>query len=169
MHLKLYNYTFMNSRDERIELIRKIILEEAIHSQDELQIRLKEEGCDVTQATLSRDLKFMKMIKVSDSENGYIYRLSGGGAVKASAANESIGGNYLASNIIGIDFSGNLGVLKTLPGNASSAAILIDKANAKEILGTIAGDDTVLLIMREGITSDDVIEVLKSIIPGLLS
>jgi transcriptional regulator of arginine metabolism len=158
----------MKSRDERIELIRKIISGERVSSQDELQLRLKEEGYDVTQATLSRDLKFMKVIKVSDSEIGYIYRLSEKGTGSVAVNNAQTGGNYLAANVVGINFSGNLGVLKTSPGNASSVAIMIDKANAKELLGTIAGDDTVLLIMREGVTSGDLMEILKSIVPGLL-
>jgi transcriptional regulator of arginine metabolism len=157
----------MRSRAERIKLIRKIISEEVVSNQDELQLRLKEEDCEVTQATLSRDLRFMKVVKVSDSEIGYIYRLSDKGAIKDTVKDEQTGSNYQVNNILGIDFSGNLGVLKTLPGNASSVAILIDKANTKEILGTIAGDDTVLLIMREGVKSDEVMEILKSIIPGL--
>ena len=157
----------MKSRDERIGLIKKVVSEGAVHSQDELQLKLKVVGCEVTQATLSRDLKFINVIKVSEPEIGYIYRLSGNGASKASAGTESIERNYLSNNIISIDFSGNLGVLKTLPGNANSIAILIDTANSRELLGTIAGDDTVLLIMREGVTPGEVIDVVKSVIPGL--
>jgi transcriptional regulator of arginine metabolism len=166
---KLYNYTFMKSRSERIRLIKKIVSEEVISSQDELQIRLQEHGYDVTQATLSRDLKELHIIKVSDSEAGYIYRFSGNGASDQQSKEETLHGNIVANGVLGVEFSGNLGVVKTMPGYASGIALMIDKSNSKELLGTIAGDDTILLIIREGVGQSDVIQALKAAMPELES
>jgi transcriptional regulator of arginine metabolism len=159
----------MKNRSQRIQLIKQIISEEVISSQDELQIRLQELECDVTQATLSRDLKSIHVVKANDAKNGYIYRLSGndnpGGMTGVSVSRL----DFMADGVVGIEFSANLGVIKTLPGYANSVAIMIDKVNPYEILGTVAGDDTILLIMREGIGRSDVIQVLKSIMPKLES
>lgn len=157
----------MKNRAERIELIKRIVSEEVISNQDELQLRLKELGSEVTQATLSRDLKLMQVVKVNEGKNGYVYRLPPESA-GVSAEKQQLGQNFWANTVTGIDFSGNLGVLKTLPGYANSIAILIDKFNASELLGTVAGDDTILMIMREGVTRDEVIEVLGKILPGVM-
>ena len=157
----------MKNRSQRIQLIRTIISEEVISSQDELQIRLEERGCEVTQATLSRDLKSMHVIKASDEKKGYVYRLSGNDLTSGQIASAVLQRDFMADGVVGIEFSANLGVIKTLPGYANSVAILIDKVNPYEVLGTVAGDDTILLIMREGIGRSDVIQVLKSIMPRL--
>lgn len=159
----------MKNRSQRIQLIKKIISEEVICSQDELQIRLLERGCDVAQATLSRDMKSLQVMKVSDAKKGYIYQLAGNNAGNQQTMTEISRLDFIADGVVGIDFSGNLGVIKTLPGYANSVAIMIDKANPSEILGTVAGDDTILLIMREGIGRNDVIRALKTIMPKLES
>jgi len=159
----------MIDRSQRIQMIKEIISEEVISSQDDLQIRLQELGCDVTQATLSRDLKSLQVMKVSDVKSGYIYRLAGNGPVSQPNNLEASRLDFIADGVVGIDFSGNLGVIKTLPGYANSVAIMIDKANPFEILGTVAGDDTILLIMREGVGRNDLIQALKNIMPKLES
>ena len=156
-------------RSQRIQLIKRIISEEVISSQDDLQVRLLELDCDVTQATLSRDLKSLQVMKVSDVKSGYIYRLADNNTVNQQNNPDSSRLDFLADGVVGIDFSANLGVIKTLPGYANSVAITIDKANPFEILGTVAGDDTILLIMREGIGRNDVIQALKIIMPKLES
>ena len=158
---------FMKNRDQRIQLIKKIISEEVISSQDNLQIRLLEKGCDVTQATLSRDLKSLHVMKVSDTTNGYIYRLAGSDMGNQQDNSDVSRLDFLADGVVGIEFSANLGVIKTLPGYANSVAIMIDKVNPYEILGTVAGDDTILIILRDGIGRSDVIRVLKRIMPKL--
>jgi len=156
-------------RSQRIQMIKTIISEQIISSQDDLQIRLLELGCDVTQATLSRDLKSLQVMKVSDVKSGYIYRLADIGPVNQQSNSETSRLDFLADGVVGIEFSANLGVIRTLPGYANSVAIMIDKANPFEILGTVAGDDTILLIMREGIERNDVIQALKTIMPKLES
>jgi len=159
----------MKNRSERIQLIKTIISEEIIASQEELQIRLLDQGCDVAQATLSRDLKTMQVMKVSDAKKGYIYRLGGTNTGNQQSVSELSRLDFIADGVVGIEFSGNLGVIKTLPGYANSVAIMIDKANPFQILGTVAGDDTILLIMREGVGRNDVIQALKTIMPKLES
>ena len=156
-------------RSQRIQMIKTIISEQIISSQDDLQIHLQELGCDVTQATLSRDLKSLRVMKVSDVKSGYIYRLADIGPVNQLRNSETSRLDFLADGVVGIEFSANLGVIRTLPGYANSVAIMIDKANPIEILGTVAGDDTILLIMREGVGRNDLIQALKSIMPKLES
>jgi len=157
----------MKDRSQRIQMIQKIISEEVISSQDDLQIRLQELGCDVTQATLSRDLKSLQVMKVSDVKSGYIYKLAVNNTIIQQRNSETSRLDFLADGVVGIEFSANLGVIKTLPGYANSVAIMIDKANPIEILGTVAGDDTILLIMREGVGRNDVTQALKNIMPKL--
>ena len=80
---------------------------------------------------------------------------------------EQIRVNYLADGFKDLRFSGNLAVLRTLPGYASSFAAVIDRADSWEILGTVAGDDTILIIQREGISKADLINALINIMPNL--
>ena len=138
------------NRTQRQLEIRRIIQNESVHSQEELLVKLKSKGFDLTQATLSRDLKEMQVAKIPHPARGYTYTLPNG--ENEISENEKNRVNYLADGFKDIQFSGNMAVLKTQPGYASSIAAVIDKANSWEILGTIAGDDTILIIMKEGIS-----------------
>ena len=160
----------MKNKVERFELIKKIISSEVISNQDDLQLRLLSMGMEVTQATLSRDLKSLQVIKVSDAKVGNIYRLPSYEMLHPHEheANASRMG-FLADGVLGMEFSGNLGVIKTLPGFAPSTALAIDESGCKEILGTIAGDDTILVVMRDGVGRNDVIRALVGIMPNLES
>lgn len=158
----------MKNREERFELIKKIISSEVISNQDDLQLRLHSMGLEVTQATLSRDLKSLQVIKVSDAKAGYSYRLPTN-IVGLPTENESNSSrrNFLADGVLGISFSGNLGVIKTLPGFAPSTALAIDESGCTEIIGTIAGDDTILVVIRDGVGRNDVTRALVEIMPKL--
>jgi transcriptional regulator of arginine metabolism len=136
-----------------------------MHSQDELLLELKQKGFDLTQATLSRDLKILQVAKLSHPVKGYVYVMPEDGQSVKQAEQTRV--NYLADGFKDLLFSGNLAVLKTMPGYASSIAVIIDQANTWEILGTIAGDDTILIIQREGISKNDLMEALISIMPKL--
>jgi len=155
----------MKNRTKRQLAIKQVILNGRISSQDELLRIMKDQGYELTQATLSRDLRILKVAKVSDQALGYIYVIPEG--VNIESQRESSRINYLADGFIDIQFSGNLAVIKTMPGYASSLAVVIDNAQPYEIIGTIAGDDTILIIMREGITHSDLINGLILIIPKL--
>ena len=154
----------MKNKVQRQLEIRKVIQKGNVHSQDELLNLLKLKGFDLTQATLSRDLKVLQVAKFPHPVKGYVYTVPEMGNTQTVHQSRV---NYLADGFQDIQFSGNLAVVKTLPGYASSIAAVIDKAGIWEILGTIAGDDTILLIQREGITRQDMIEALISVMPKL--
>jgi transcriptional regulator of arginine metabolism len=136
----------MHMRIERLKTIKDIIKNTQIGSQENLAEELDTRGFHVTQATLSRDLKFLKVGKIPDTAGGFNYSLP-----KAESAKETAAGFYqdLERGCIAIGFSHNLGVLHTMPGHANSAAFALDNLEFDEILGTIAGDDTVLIILKE--------------------
>jgi transcriptional regulator of arginine metabolism len=155
----------MKNRFKRQIEIRKVIQKGDVHSQDELLVELKGMGFDLTQATLSRDLKEMQVAKVPHPAKGYVYVLPEGEKAKITPVQSRI--NYLADGFRDLRFSGNLAVLRTQPGYASTIAAVIDKSDPWEILGTVAGDDTILIIMKEGISKTDLINTLVTIMPKL--
>ncbi|MCG8453036.1 MAG: ArgR family transcriptional regulator [Spirochaetales bacterium] len=152
----------MNGRDARLKSIRSIIAEERISSQDQLLQKLGDMGVTITQATLSRDLKVLKVAKVPDVGGGYHYALSENEGESLKGYIEDFKRGYLS-----ISFSRNLCVIRTLAGHANSVAIALDRLAFPEILGTIAGDDTILLIIREDITQADVLSRLESLVGEL--
>ena len=155
----------MKDRFKRQVEIRKVIQKGNIHSQDELLAELKANGYDLTQATLSRDLKEMQIAKMPHPAKGYVYVFPEGETKTNATVQSQV--NYLSDGFRDLRFSGNLAVLRTQPGYASSIAAVIDKANSWEILGTIAGDDTILIIQKEGISKLDLINALITIMPNL--
>ncbi len=152
------HYT-MNQKTQRLATIRKIIRSEMIGSQEELIARLDECGIKITQSTLSRDLKFMNVAKVPHKNKGYIYVLPN------AAQHESNISSNISDNITSLTFSGNLGVLKTKSGYASAISVPIDNIDCPAILGTIAGDNTVLIVLREDANRNQVVEALLHIFP----
>lgn len=155
----------MKSRLQRQVEIRKVIQEGNVRSQDELLVELKSKGFGLTQATLSRDMKEMQIAKVPHPAKGYVYIFPEGETKTLTRDQNQV--NFLTDGFRDLRFSGNLAVLRTQPGYASSIAAVIDKANSWEILGTIAGDDTILIIQKEGISKLDLINALITIMPNL--
>jgi transcriptional regulator of arginine metabolism len=155
----------MKNKTERQLEIRKIIQKGNVRSQDELLGELKLKGFILTQATLSRDLKNLQVSKIPHPVKGYVYSIPASAKVADSTEQSRV--NFLSDGFKDIQFSGNLAVLRTMPGYASSIAAVIDRASPWEILGTVAGDDTILIIQREGISKADVVNVLIQIMPNL--
>ena len=151
----------MNQKTQRLSIIRKIIRSEYISSQEELITRLQECGVQVTQSTLSRDLKFMHVAKVPHKEKGYIYVLPN------SPRNDLVVSTNITDNITDIAFSGNMCVITTKPGYASAISVPIDSRGISDVLGTIAGDNAILLILREGFDMDNLMEQLYILFPSL--
>ena len=149
----------MNQKTQRFATIRKIIRNELISSQEELIARLRECGVEITQSTLSRDLKYMNVAKVPHKDKGYIYVLPN------TVQHDANVSSNISDNITGLTFSGNLGILKTKSGYASAISVPIDNLDSPDILGTIAGDNTVLLILREEANRGQIIESLVRIFP----
>jgi transcriptional regulator of arginine metabolism len=133
----------MKQRTDRLTTIREIISSKVIGSQDELNEILKIKGYDITQATLSRDLKYLKCYKTPVAGGMYKYALPG------MPAHVQISSVFENNAIVSIEFSGHMAVVKTQPGHAGAIAYNIDSSADSNILGTIAGDDTILIILRE--------------------
>ena len=121
-----YNTKTMRNKTKRLISIRKLIENEQICSQEELLFRLKEMGVEATQSTLSRDLKFMRVAKIPHKDKGYIYIIPE--SIQSEQAEEKAAA-MVTDAIFNIDFSGNLAVLKTLPGYAKAVTVLIDNEN----------------------------------------
>lgn len=151
----------MNSKTQRLSIIRKIIRAEYISSQEELIARLEECGVQVTQSTLSRDLKFMQVAKVPHKEKGYVYVLP-----NSSIADHQISTN-ITDNIMQISFSGNMCVITTNPGYASAISVPIDSKGIPEVLGSLAGDNTILLVLREDFSKSRLMAELTMLFPSL--
>ena len=155
----------MKNRNERLMEIRRLIGNRNISSQEELMKMLEKQGYEMTQATLSRDLKYLKVAKMPDDREGYVYILPD----KDQAVEEAEYSGKGLSGLISLDFAQGMAILRTLPGHAGSIAYTLDNLGAYEIAGTIAGDDTILLIPRDGVSRSDLANLLKIRMPGLVS
>jgi transcriptional regulator of arginine metabolism len=154
----------MNLKIDRQNQIKRIILDNKITSQDVLLESLRKSGYELTQATLSRDLKELRVGKVADSSKGNVYVLHE--QLQPNTQPAAIPALPLNS-VLSIVFSHHLGIIRTFPGFASTVAISVDSARLAEICGTIAGDDTILIIPREGYTRQEVLRALGTVIPGI--
>ena len=125
---------------------------------------LRKEGFTLTQATLSRDLKQLKVAKAASMNGKYVYVLPNETMYRRSHKPLSAGEMLSNPGFLSINFSGNLGVIKTRPGYASSIAYNIDNSNVPEILGTIAGDDTIIIVLREGVDHNALIDGINDIV-----
>ncbi|MDE5552612.1 MAG: hypothetical protein K2M03_04990 [Muribaculaceae bacterium] len=157
----------MKNRKKRVELIVELIRNNCIPSQEELVRLLAERGFHVTQATLSRDLKMLHTTKVPTDRGTYVYVLPDSNSLKdklLTVGQLETNANY-QSGFISLEFSGNIAVIKTRNGYASGLAYDIDMSNPPEILGTIPGTDTIFAVLREGLSRQEAIEVLKRFLP----
>lgn len=153
----MYKYSFievldMAKKSVRHIKIREIISNEKIETQDELVKRLNEYELNVTQATVSRDIKELQLIKVPTPAGQYVYSLPND---RKYHPLEKLG-RYLMDSFVNIDGTDNLLVLKTLPGNAQSIGAILDQIDWEEVLGTICGDDTCLIICRDDAASEKI-------------
>jgi len=140
-----------------------IISSRELGSQEELLNALGNEGIRVTQATLSRDLKQLKVAKAATLRGNYVYVLPNDTMYKRVSTPGNIREMMTASGFISINFSGNMGIIKTRPGYASAIAWNIDSSDIPQILGSIAGDDTIFIVIREGVSHKEVTDAIKQI------
>ena len=150
-------------KTKRLLAIERIISDEEIASHEVLLKKLKGRGFSCTQATLSRDLRQLGAGRIPDGRGGYRYFLP-----ESNATSQVSEGRVQVLPAIRdiVDAKGLL-VIRTIPGNASNTAFYIDNTNRFEIAGTIAGDDTILVIPRDGITNNQVHDCLEIVLPGL--
>jgi len=157
----------MKTKNNRLEAIRLIISSQQLGCQEELMNALQKEGFTLTQATLSRDLKQLKVAKASTLRGNYIYVLPNETMYKRVSTASSIKEMMRVPGFLSINFSGNMGVIKTRPGYASSIAYNIDNGNLPQILGTIAGDDTIFIVVKDGTPPQEVVEALSKVVPNM--
>ncbi|BBH21100.1 arginine repressor [Paenibacillus baekrokdamisoli] len=136
--------------------IRELINHSVIETQDELVEGLREEGFQVTQATVSRDIKEMQLIKVPAEDGRYKYSMPQEQRVNPIYKLK----RTLTDHFVHIDFTDNLVVMKCLPGTANAIGAMIDNMEWTEVMGTICGDDTILIICRTKIQSAEVVDRL---------
>ncbi len=154
----------MKERTSRLKAIRNLIKNNSIKSQEELLGLLTKDGYEVTQATLSRDLKLLKVGKMSDGHEGYLYALP---SEEESRENESIFVQDFMRGYVSIEWNSSTVVIKTFSGQANSVANALDSLNMHEILGTVAGDNCIFASLRHGTTGEQFMSALKKHIPNL--
>ena len=157
----------MKIKNSRMEALKMLISSNELGSQEEVLQALKREGFKITQATLSRDLKQLKVAKAASMNGKYVYVLPNETMYKRVNKPLSAIEMTRTPGFISINYSGNIGVIKTRPGYASSIAYNIDNSSIPEILGTIAGDDTIFIVMKEGSHQDTLTDTLNSIISNI--
>lgn len=145
----------MSEKLYRQGVIKEIISKNEINSQEDLIKLLTKEDISITQATLSRDFRELKISKIPNSKGEYIYQLTENESQDFSSAMDTIA------------FSGNLAVLKTQPGFATRIALEIDQTPHSDIMGTIAGDDTIFIALKENHNQESIIEFTHKIIPTI--
>lgn len=148
----------------RRRAVRELIAGGAISSQEQLLQRLAAGGLSTTQATLSRDLKVLQVGKLPDGRGGYRYAFRDQLDQAGSAASLR---SVFAHGFRSVAYSGNLAVVRTLPGHAASVAFALDKLQVEGIIGTVAGDDTILAVLAEGTTAAAARRALQRAIPDL--
>ena len=146
--------TMQNIKSRQAALL-EIVGTENVFSQEELIEKMNQRGIATTQATLSRDLKALNIRKLP----GEGYKLS----LAARPASPSV-----VNGIIRVEISFPLAVIRTQEGYAAAVATYLDQHPTDSILGTLAGDDTVLLGLRQGYTPDQVIAALEKCMPGII-
>ena len=147
-------------KNERQKLILEIINSEIIETQGQLISALEKRGVYATQATLSRDIRDLNLIKTTDREGWYRYSTA-----EESAANESMQKllKILKESVKSFDTAMNLVVLKTLPGLANAACSALDSMFFEGLVGTIAGDDTVFMAFKDSSLAESFIDRIKEL------
>ena len=148
----------------RRRVVRELIAGGTISSQEELLQRLDARGLDTTQATLSRDLKVLKVGKLPDGRGGYSYAFRD--QLDQAGSDASLQSAFM-QGFRSLAFSGNLAVVHTLPGHGASVAFALDKLQVEGIIGTVAGDDTILAVLAEGTTPVAARRALQRSIPAI--
>ena len=157
----------MKVKNNRLEALRMIISSQQLGSQEELLNALQCEGYKLTQATLSRDLKQLKVAKAASMSGNYVYVLPNETMYKRVSTPQQVREMMQVPGFVSINFSGNMGVIKTRPGYASSIAWNIDNSDIPQILGTIAGDDTIFIVIKQGYSEKEVTDALSEVVPNM--
>lgn len=148
-------------RTQRQNTILKLISEHEIETQQDLAQLLAELGYQVTQATISRDIKELRLVKAQSESGRVVYKSAAG--ISQGVVSDRLR-SILSQSLVGVDYALNSVVIKTISAGASAAAAAVDAMELAEVLGCIAGDDTILVITRSEKGARKVYERLKSVI-----
>lgn len=160
-------YTAMKVKNSRLEALKMLISSMELSSQEEVLKVLEKEGFKLTQATLSRDLKQLKVAKAASMNGKYVYVLPNETMYRRVTTPRKATEMMQRSGYISVNISGQLAIVKTRPGYASALAYDIDNSDSHYILGSIAGDDTIFIALREGASRGQVLEALSYVIPEI--
>ena len=147
-------------KSKRHSKIIEIINQKAIETQEDLAEELKNSGFDVTQATVSRDIKSLKLIKTQDSRGKYKY------SIIKNETNDIVDKltSILKNTVDNVEGINNIVVVKTLAGSASAAAEAIDSLSLGEVAGTIAGDNTIFILLRDNNKADELVRSIQKML-----
>lgn len=148
-------------KSQRHAKIMEIISNQNIETQEQLQAVLMQAGFRCTQATISRDIKELRIVKELTSLGTYRYTTTGSGIVSSFSSRLN---TIFKECVIGYDYAQNIIVIRTLPGLAAAAGSAIDAMNLSTVVGSLAGDDTVMVVMRDGNSAAAFCGEIKSLI-----
>ena len=153
------------TRAGRQARIVSILSSQSVHSQSELAAMLGAEGIDVTQATLSRDLEELGAVKLrgADGDTGVYIVPEDGSPVRGVSGGTERVTKLLGELLVSTDASANIAVLRTPPGAAHYLASAIDRASLPQVVGTIAGDDTIFVMAREPMTGSELATMFENL------
>mgnify|MGYP002519789504 CR=1 FL=1 len=144
-------------KSKRQEKILELIAEYEIETQEELIFYLNKFGFEATQATISRDIRDLRLFKVSGVHKKYRYAYINETEGEITAKMKSL----FRDCVISVNYAQNLVVIKTLTGNGANAGAVVDKLNYEEIVGSVAGDDTLLVVCCDNQAADRVVEKIN--------
>ena len=147
-------------KSSRQTAILSLVEQQDIRTQEELAEKLRERGISVTQGTVSRDIKELRLLKVMSEGGGYKY-------ATADRAEHGISERFVrmfVDSVISINYSGNIVIIRTLAGSANVAGEAIDNMRWSEILGTLSGDNTIFVVTRTPEDAPNVVERFREII-----
>ena len=147
-------------KSNRQEKIIQLITENAIETQEEILVYLREHGFDVTQATVSRDIKQLKLVKTQTNDGRYKY------SVSSNNSRENISSKFVSlfsETVTGIDYANNIVVVKCYVGMANAACAAFDAMKFDGVVGTLSGDDTIFIAMRNEELAKELTVELKKI------
>jgi transcriptional regulator of arginine metabolism len=152
----------MTTKFDRQGVILRLVRDHRLSTQEEVAEALRREGLEAVQATISRDIAQLGLVKVRDEDGRLVYALPGAADLDRLSELTSA----LRRWAVSLDPSANLLVIRTPPGYANALARAIDQAQLPDVLGTVAGDDTITVIAREGVKGADIERELRHHLEG---
>ena len=160
----IYIIRYMNiNKNTRLEVVKMIVSSQELSTQEELLRELERSGFPSTQATLSRDLRQLRIAKGLNEDGLQVYMLPEKRRFQRVSDTHLTVQKMNRLGALSVKFSGNMAVLRTPPGHAAHVAYDIDNAEISEVLGTVAGDDTVLIVLAEDANRQMLLNQLNAI------